>query len=72
MDESRPPLTSYEGLARMIDHSLVRPELSDQQVEEGCRIARQYHVASVSVRPSDLDLAVRTCFGAGPGKSTWR
>jgi deoxyribose-phosphate aldolase len=56
----------------MIDHSLVRPELSDQQVEEGCRIARQYHVASVSVRPSDLDLAVRTCFGAGPGKSTWR
>jgi deoxyribose-phosphate aldolase len=48
----------------MIDHSLVRPELSEEQVEEGCRIARQYDVASVSVRPSDVDLAVQWLSGS--------
>ncbi len=54
----RPPLTKYEDLARLIDHSLLRPELTEEQVEEGCRIARDYGVASVSVRPADVDLAV--------------
>jgi deoxyribose-phosphate aldolase len=57
--ESRPPLTTYEGLAKMIDHSLVRPELTDAQIVEGCEIAARYHVASVSVRPVDVDTAVR-------------
>jgi len=55
---SRPPLTTYEGLAKMIDHSLLRPELTEEQVESGCRIAQQYGVASVTVRPADVDLAV--------------
>ena len=56
--ETRPPLTTYEDLAKMIDHSLVRPELTEEQVEAGCRIAREYAVASVTVRPADVDLAV--------------
>jgi deoxyribose-phosphate aldolase len=63
--EPRAPLSTYESLARMIDHSLVRPELTEQQVEEGCRVARQYVVASVSVRPSDVDLAVSWLSGSG-------
>src|SRR5260221_11704101 len=63
--EARPPLNTYEGLARMIDHPLVRPELTDDQVVEGCGLARRYQVASVSVRPSDVDLAVRLLGGSG-------
>ena len=47
--EARPPLTKYEDLAKMIDHSLLRPELTGDQVAEGCGIARQYQVASVTV-----------------------
>lgn len=62
-EQARPPLTTYEGLAKMIDHSLLRPELSDEQVIEGCKLARRYDVASVCVRPSDVDLAVRTLEG---------
>ena len=31
-NNARPPLTTYEALAKMIDHSLVRPELTDEQV----------------------------------------
>ncbi len=47
----------------MIDHSLVRPELTDTEIVEGCELARSYHVASVSVRPSDVDTAVRVLQG---------
>ena len=62
-DESRPPLSSYEDLAKMIDHSLLGPELSEEQVAEGCRIAEDYNVASVTVRPSDVDSALRWMSG---------
>ncbi|MBZ5724816.1 MAG: deoxyribose-phosphate aldolase [Acidobacteriia bacterium] len=61
----RPPLATYQDLARMIDHSLVRPELTTAQVVEGLNLARRYGVASVSVRPCDIDLAVRTLEGSG-------
>jgi deoxyribose-phosphate aldolase len=47
----------------MIDHSLVRPELTEDQVREGCDLAAAYGVASVSVRPSDVDIAVRALRG---------
>jgi deoxyribose-phosphate aldolase len=57
--------TTYVDLAKMIDHSLLRPELTQDQVFEGCRIARQYDVASVTVRPSDVDLAVAWMSGSG-------
>lgn len=63
--EVRPPLTTYEALAKMIDHSLVRPELTDDQVVEGCALAKRYQVASVSVRPCDVDMAVRLLDGSG-------
>ncbi len=49
----------------MIDHSLVRPELTDAEIVEGCELARRYQVASVSVRPSDVDAAVRALDGSG-------
>ena len=64
MDQDRPPLTTYEGLAKMIDHSLVRPELTESDIVEGCRLAKLYQVASVSVRPSDVDAAVRELSGS--------
>src|SRR5438445_12233678 len=63
--DARPPLTRYEELAKMIDHSLLRPELTEEQVAEGCRIAREYQVASVTVRPCDVDFAVRQMQGSG-------
>src|SRR5437879_5038786 len=62
--EARPPITTYEDIAKMIDHSLVRPELTIDQVAQGCELARRYHVASVSVRPCDVDFAVRQLGGS--------
>ena len=59
------PLTTREGLAQLIDHPLVKPELTDEQVIEGLELAKRYHIASASVRPCDIDLAVRTLQGSG-------
>jgi deoxyribose-phosphate aldolase len=64
MDQERPPLSTYEGLAKMIDHSLLRPELSETDIVEGCRLAKSYDVASACVRPSDVDAAVRELQGS--------
>jgi deoxyribose-phosphate aldolase len=60
-------------IAKMIDHSLLRPELDDAFVEDGCRLAARYDVASVCVRPADVlraraildgsDVAVGTTIG---------
>jgi deoxyribose-phosphate aldolase len=64
-NETKPLLTTYEGLAKMIDHSMVRPELTDEEVVAGCELAKRYQVASVCVRPCDVDLAVRLLGGSG-------
>ena len=42
---------TYEELAGMIDHSLLHPTLTDRELEEGCRVAAQYGVASVCIKP---------------------
>jgi deoxyribose-phosphate aldolase len=59
-----PPLTTYESFARLIDHSLVKPELTDEQVVQGLEMAKRYGIACVSVRPCDIDLAARTLQGS--------
>src|SRR5271156_5748377 len=42
---------TYTDLAKMIDHSLLQPVLTDAQLDEGCRLAREYDVASVCIKP---------------------
>lgn len=42
---------TYEELAGMIDHSLLHPTMTDQELEEGCRLAARYGVASVCIKP---------------------
>jgi deoxyribose-phosphate aldolase len=41
-------------IAQMIDHSLLRPELTEEDVREGCEIAKKYKVATVCCRPSEV------------------
>jgi deoxyribose-phosphate aldolase len=42
---------TYEELAGMIDHSLLHPTMTDKELEDGCRQALQYGVASVCIKP---------------------
>ncbi|HCO95902.1 MAG TPA: deoxyribose-phosphate aldolase [Phycisphaerales bacterium] len=45
---------TYEDIAKMIDHSLLSPVLTDRQLEEGCQVAVDYNVASVCIMPCYL------------------
>jgi deoxyribose-phosphate aldolase len=58
-------LPSVEQVAKLIDHSLLRPELTVKDVTAGLLTARQHKVASACVRPSDVALAVSELGGSG-------
>ena len=51
-------------IAQMIDHSLLRPELTEKDVREGCEVARKYKVATVCCRPADLALVTQLLQGS--------
>jgi deoxyribose-phosphate aldolase len=44
-------MPTVQELAKMIDHSILHPMLTDSDLERECLIARQYDVASVCVKP---------------------
>src|SRR5512139_2399814 len=48
---------TYAQLAKVIDHSLLRPELTEEDVVDGCRLAAKYHTATVCVKPCHVKLA---------------
>ena len=70
---------TYEQLAKVIDHSLLRPELTEADVIAGCELAARYHVATVCVKPchvtlakeqlKDLDVIVSTVVGFPHGSN---
>ena len=45
------PDFTYKQIAKMIDHSLLQQQLTDAELEQGCKLARQYDVASVCIKP---------------------
>ncbi len=51
-------------LAKMFDHSLLQPVLTDADLEKGCLLAREYNVASVCIKPYAVPLAARLLKGS--------
>jgi deoxyribose-phosphate aldolase len=51
---------TYQQLAKVIDHSLLRPELTEADVIAGCELAARYHTATVCVKPCHVKLARET------------
>ena len=51
-------------LAKTIDHSLLKPELTHNDVISGCELAKRYHVASVCVKPCHVLLATELLRGS--------
>lgn len=49
----------------MIDHSLLHPTLTDAELEEGCRVAARYGVASVCIKPYAVKRAAELLQGTG-------
>ena len=60
-----PGTVTVAGIAKMIDHSLLRPELVAADIEQGCATAARHDVASVCVRPYDVTRAAALLAGTG-------
>ncbi|MFN7919514.1 MAG: deoxyribose-phosphate aldolase [Bryobacteraceae bacterium] len=63
MDQDRAPLTDYASLASRLELPLLRMELTEDDVHDGCNRAADFSIGAVVVRPSDVDTAVRALRG---------
>jgi len=52
-------------LAKMFDHSLLQPTLTDADLDRGFELAREYGVASVCVKPYGVKRAAQALKGSG-------
>jgi deoxyribose-phosphate aldolase len=69
-----------QEIMKMVDHSLLGPGLTDEQLKKGCAVAAKYHTASVCVKPYHVrqaaeylkgtDVAVGAVIGFPHGNST--
>ena len=48
----------------MIDHSLLAPALTDEELKQDCELAKKYNVASVCVKPYAVKLAAECVEGS--------
>lgn len=51
-------------LAKMIDHSLLHPTMTDADLEEGCKLAKAYNVATACIKPYAIEKAVEWLKGS--------
>ena len=58
---------TLHDIAKMIDHSLLHPTMTDDDIRKGCAIARKYDVATVCVKPYAIPLA-KECLKNSPVK----
>ncbi len=54
-------------LAGMIDHSLLHPTMTDEEIAAGCSLAKRYAVATACVKPYAIGLARSVLEGSGVG-----
>jgi len=56
--------TLIREIAKMIDHSLLHPTMTDADLRDGCELARKYDVASVCVKPYAVSMAAELLAGS--------
>jgi len=59
--------TTLKDLAKMIDHSLLHPTMTDDEVRKGCELAMEYDVATVCVKPYHISFAKGIVGGSNVG-----
>jgi deoxyribose-phosphate aldolase len=70
MTELSSKTITYIQLAKVIDHSLLKPELTAQEVIDGCILAAKYKTATVCVKPCHVKLAAEVLKGTDVKVST--
>ena len=61
---------TLEQLAKTIDHSLLKPEMTILEVVSGCELAAEYGTASVCAKPSDVTTCAEILAGTGVAVGT--
>jgi deoxyribose-phosphate aldolase len=61
---------TYPQIAKMLDHSLLQQVLTDADLERGCRLAREYDVASVCIKPYAVRRAAEILAGSSVAVGT--
>jgi len=59
------PQPTYEDVAGMIEHRVLGPSLTEDEVHAACDMARRYRIAAIVIRQSDSDAVVRWMEGSG-------
>lgn len=55
--------TAHE-IAKMIDHSLLHPTMTDEILKKECEVAKEYDVASVCIKPYAVKMAAEILKGS--------
>jgi deoxyribose-phosphate aldolase len=58
---------TVKDLAKMIDHSLLHPTMTDEDIHSGCMLARKYDVATACVKPYAVQMAKEALAGSDVG-----
>jgi deoxyribose-phosphate aldolase len=61
---------TVESIAKTIDHSLLKPTLTDQELLDGLQIAKKYKTASVCIKPYFVSRAVEVLEFSGVAVGT--
>ncbi len=61
---------SCAEIARLIDHSLLHPAMTDSEMDDGCRAAAGWGVASVCIKPYFVGRARELLEGSGVNAGT--
>ncbi len=56
-------MSKTKTLAKMIDHSILHPTMTDEDLKKECEVAKKYDVASVCVKPYAVPQAVELLKG---------
>jgi deoxyribose-phosphate aldolase len=58
-------MENISELAKMIDHSLLQPAMTDKEILQGCELAKYYQVAAVCIKPYAIPQVLNYLSGSG-------
>ena len=64
MDYPSSTTISLPSLAKMIDHSLLHPTMTDREIEDGLQLSLKYNVATACIKPYSIQHARKVLSGS--------
>jgi len=58
---------TLKALAKMIDHSLLHPTMTDEDIIKGCELSKKYNVATACIKPYHIPMVKKLLSGSEVG-----